>query len=431
MEQRETFRPWMRGLLAVALLAFTAGILWRQGRFGHPAPTLPDAHEALIRHRHEGLDALIARAEAGPIVPAGQHVLVGVDQKLVQSLLGALAPADYVISGSYRIHVERAVVSFEDGFALVRLEGRASLLGREDDVFADVTVLGDLHVESEQQHADVLQTRIQLLAVDARKAAVMVESKAAEDLAEELGRQRLEAFAAMGSELEIPVRQSYQLEVPAAGPGGPVRIDAATIPVQLTVVDVTAFAGRLWVTMAAAVGPGAVAPATPPVPLVRPSPLLPAQMAQQHREQHERLEVLLARDPLMAQAMRAEGDVVIVARSEFARAVIRQVAHSYFDRVVIDLRPRRLPAGRERRPRWAGCAWGSGRWTCTSIACGACCARANRRWSSARGTASGSRSRCTWRRARAAPRWTSRTTAKGWRAWCARTSRPCRRCRAA
>jgi hypothetical protein len=366
MNERRPARAWWwrTGLLGIATLVVAGGFLWRP--FLEPllrhawsqAPLPPTAQEALIRRQHEGLSALIARAEAGPLVPAGPHVLVGVDQKLVHGLLRTLTPADYVVSGRYRIRVERAGVSFEDGFALVRLEGRASLVGRERDVFADVTVYGDLDVERTQRRADVLQTRIRLLAVDARRVAVVVESRRAERLVEELGRLRLEQFAAMASALEIPVRRSYTLEVPAAGPDGPVHIAAAAIPVQLTVLDVTAFAGRLWVSMAAAIGPGAVAPATPRLPVAP-----PARMAGLHREQHRRLEGLLARDPVVAQAMRTGGDLVIAARSEFARAVIRQVARSYFDRVTIDLRDldvfqqgdirKQTPLGRMRVGEWA------------------------------------------------------------------------------
>jgi hypothetical protein len=361
---------WRRAaLFALAAAAVAAGFAWRpllQPLLHHllpQAPLPPTAQEALIRHQHDGMSALIARAESGPLVPAGHHALVGVDQKLVQTLLHALVPADYVVSGRYRIHVERANVSFEDGFALVTLEGRASLVGREQDVFADVTVYGDLYVERTQQRSEVLQTRIRLIAVDARRVAVVVESPSAKRLVEDLGRQRLEQFAALASSLEIPVRQSYSLEVPAAGPSGPVQIAGAAIPVQFRVLDVTAFAGRLWVSMAAAIGPGAVAPATPPLPVRPPSRLPPAVMARLHRGQHERLEGLLSRDPVLAEAMRTPGDVVIAVRSEFARAVVREVARTYFDHVVVDLRDldvskqgnirKQTPFGQMRVGAWA------------------------------------------------------------------------------
>jgi hypothetical protein len=358
---------WQRaGLCVLGAIAVTAGLTWRSlpllRHLSSQGPVPPTALEALVRRQHEGLATLIARAEAGPMVPAGQHALVGVDQKLVQSLLSTLVPADYVVSGRYRIHVARATVSFEDGFALVTLSGRASLVGREQDVFADVTVYGDLDVERTQRSREVLQTRIRLIAFDARRVAVVVESRRAERLVEELGRERIEQFAALASSLEIPVRQDYALEVPPAGPEGPVQIAGAAIPVQLTVLDVTAFAGRLWVSMAAAIGPGAVAPATPPLP-ARPHPIRPpALMARLHRQQHQRLEKLLARDPVVAEAMRTPGDVVIAVRSEFARAVVRQVARSYFDHVVIDLRDldvykqgdlqKKTPLGRMRVGEW-------------------------------------------------------------------------------
>ena len=365
-EQREARKGtrWKRAALATfAAAAIAAGFSWPFLRSLLPsAAPPPTAQELLIRRQHEGLSALIARAEAGPLVPAGQHALVGVDVKLVQSLLGALVPAEYVVAGRYRIRVERANVSFEDGFALVTLEGRASLLGREQDVFADVTVYGDLHVERTQQRKDVLQARIRLLAVDPRRVAVVVETRHADRLVKELGRAQLEEFAALASSLEIPVRQSYSLDVPAAGPAGPVQIEGAAIPVQFSVLDVTAFSGRLWISMAASIGPGAVAPATPPLPLRPPATPPPAQMARLHRGQHERLEQLLARDPVMAEAMRTEGDVVIAVRSEFARAVVRQVALSYFDRVVVDLRDldvstqgdirKQTPLGRMRVGSW-------------------------------------------------------------------------------
>lgn len=367
--RRARTRTTRAGAVVVVALVIALGFLWRpvvRPLLRHLSPQAvppPTAQEALIRSQYDGLRTLVARAERGPFVPPGQHALVGVDQSLVRTLLGALVPADYVIADRYRIHVETADVSFEDGFPQVRLEGRGSLMGQEENVFADVTVYGDLHVERTQKSAEVLQTRIRLLAVDARRAALVVESRQAEELVEDLGRQRLEEFAALASAVEIPVRQSYEFEVPAAGPAGPVSIAAASIPVQFSVLDVTAFGGRLWVSMAAAVGPGAVAPATPPMEPLAPHDVTPALMARMHREQHDRIQELLARDPLMAEAMQTKGDLVIFARTEFARAVIRQVARQYFDRVAVDLRDidvfkegdlrKDTPLGKMRVGQWA------------------------------------------------------------------------------
>ena len=363
--------PWsVAGLAAVILIGLAGAFMWRPWikplvrhlRPGAPLP--PTALEAIVRRRFDEMTALVARAEQGSLVPDGEHALVGVDERLVQSLVATLVPAEYVIAERYRIEVQRASVAFDDGIALVRLEGRASLVGAEQDVFADVTVYGDLDVERTQQRADVLRTRIRLLAVDAREVAVMVKTPRAKQLVEDLGKAQLEEFAALASTLEIPVRQSYTLEVPAAGPGGAVRIDAALIPVQLSVLDVTAFHGRLWVSMAAAVGAAASSsplPATPATPRADPQPA--TELPRLNRALRARLDTLLAADPIVSEAMRTPGDVVIAVRAAFARSVVRELTRRYFDRVVVDLRDidvfkqgelrKQTPLGRLRVGEWS------------------------------------------------------------------------------
>jgi hypothetical protein len=364
--------PWrVAGVVAVVAMGVTAAVLWRPwikplvAHLRPDGPLPPTALAAIVTRRFEEMTALVARAEKGSLVPDGEHALVGVDERLVQSLASTLVPADYVVAERYRIHVAQASVAFEDGIALVRLEGRASLVGAEEDVFADVSVYGDLDVERTQQRADVLRTRIRLLAVDAREVALMVKTPRAKQLVEDLGKAQLEEFAALASTLEIPVRQSYVLQVPGAGPRGAVRIEAAEIPVQLSVLDVTAFHGRLWVSMAASVGAAATAAPLPPSPVARSRADLPpaTDLPRLNRDLRGRLDTLLAADPIVSEAMRTTGDVVIAVRAAFARAVVRELTHRYFDRVVVDLRDidvfrqgdlhKQTPLGRLRVGEWA------------------------------------------------------------------------------
>ena len=103
----------------------------------------------------------------------------------------------------------------------------------------------------------------------ARRVDVVMSSHQAEGLVEELSRTRLEAFAALASSLEIPVRQQLEITIPAVGPEGPVRIAAASLPLRLRLLGVQAFHGKLWISMEASTGaPAARAP--PPRPWFRP-----------------------------------------------------------------------------------------------------------------------------------------------------------------
>jgi hypothetical protein len=94
-------------------------------------PSRPPVPEATLERQREGLAALVAEAEAGDLFPdAPDRVLVLVDQGLIQRLLTALTPSEHVIADRYHVVITGARVVFEDGFALVRLDGRASFANR-------------------------------------------------------------------------------------------------------------------------------------------------------------------------------------------------------------------------------------------------------------------------------------------------------------
>jgi hypothetical protein len=314
------------------------------------APTRPPVEVATLERQLQGLTGLVAEAEAGALFPdAPDRVLVLVDQGLVQRLLTALTPSEHVVADRYRVVVTGARVVFEDGFALVRLDGRASLAGiAESDVFADLTVVGDLELPLEQQKRDVLKARIHVLAVDARQVTVGARSERAEELVEELGRTKLEDFAALASSLEIPVRQEHEITIPAVGPEGPVRIAAASLPLRLALLRVRAFHGKLWIAMRASIGASPPPSSPPPAPsgaagtsdpdlrgLSHDERLL--RLHEEHRRLHERVESLLDREPVIQEAERVRGDMVAAVRAGLVKEVAQEVARRYFDRVTLDL----------------------------------------------------------------------------------------------
>jgi hypothetical protein len=220
----------------------------------HHHETAVSAEEAVTVRQREGLRALLAAAERGELLPF-DSVLVAVDQGLVQRLLQAALPIERVIAEKYRVRVSGVEVKFDDGFGLVRLDGTASLADRpESEAFADVGLYGALDVVELDQATGVLRGSVTIIALDARRVKVMGAGvPPAEGLVEDLGREKLDAFGALASRLEIPVAVEGALTLPAVAQGG-VRIEAATIPMRAAVTRVTAYRGRLWVSVQASTG---------------------------------------------------------------------------------------------------------------------------------------------------------------------------------
>jgi hypothetical protein len=240
--------------------ALAAAALWSASACRRELPP-PSAGQAVLQRQRDGLAALLKEAEAGPLVPF-DRVLVVVDQALVQDLLASAMPYERVIS-RYRVRVQGASVSFADGFALVRVDGRASLAASpEGAAFADISLFGGLDVLDLDPESGLLRGEVRVIAVDARRVTVMGVGapEDAEELIEQLGRERLDAFGALVSRLQIPVRLERAVTLPAVGPEGGVRIAAARVPLQVGVRQVRALQGKLWISIDAAVGGGSATP---------------------------------------------------------------------------------------------------------------------------------------------------------------------------
>lgn len=244
-------RKPLRRFVVLATLSLIAGCArWR-------ATPRVEPEEAVLVRKREGLTALVAAAAKGPLIPF-EKALVIVDQSVVQELLTAAMPFERVIGGRYRVQVTAASVEFDDGFALVRLDGRASVAGTAAS--AELRVYGDLNVVSLDPASGALRGRIRLIAFEARRVDVLGVGASAERLVEELGREELESFAPLAATLEIPVRFEREVAIPAVETGE-VRIAAATLPLGLGVRDVKALRGKLWICVDVDTGPPSPAPA--------------------------------------------------------------------------------------------------------------------------------------------------------------------------
>jgi hypothetical protein len=231
------------GRVGLSLLALAAAAC--SGLPGRNPP-VPSAEEALLTRRVEGLQKLLARGTAGSLVDF-QQIVVVVHEDVVRDLLRAATPFEQTIAERYRVRVSTATAEFSDGFALVRLAGRAELI--DQPVFAEVVVLGGLEVLGLEQ-SGLLRCQVKILAVEAKQANVAGLDESVRDLVESLGRDGLNTLLSV---IDIPVRIENRLQIPAVD-SRRVRIPAAEMPFEAKVVEVQVFGGRLWVGLATAMG---------------------------------------------------------------------------------------------------------------------------------------------------------------------------------
>lgn len=233
--------------LSALLLAIAPGPL----ACGRRPPTRQAVEEQILERRRQGLEALTqaARRAGGRIVNLGD-MLVVVRQTLVQQVLDEALPFEQTIAERYLTRIGRCQVRFEDGFALVELDGSASLVSQPATA-VQLTVFGGLDLVELDRESSALRARVKVFAVEARRVDVLGLGAPAEELVEDLSRQKLDEFSPLLSSIEIPVRLEQRLTLPPVGPGGGVTIEASEVPLNVAVAGVLSFRHRLWVTLSA------------------------------------------------------------------------------------------------------------------------------------------------------------------------------------
>jgi hypothetical protein len=236
------------GLVAISL--FVGACAYWPARREPPV----SAEEALLSRRVEGLRRLLAAGRSESLVDFKQ-ILVVVPEDMVRALLRATIPFEKTIADRYRIEVGSAAAEFSDGFALVRLAGRAEMIGRP--VSAEVEILGGLEVLG-LEDTGVLRCHVRVFAVEAREANVAGLDEPIRKLIEDLGRDGLNSLLSV---FDVPVRVENRLVLPAVRTRR-LQLAAAEVPVAAKVVEVRVFAHRLWVGVSASVGESAAAAST-------------------------------------------------------------------------------------------------------------------------------------------------------------------------
>jgi hypothetical protein len=310
-----------------------------QGRGEPEVPSPRPAQPVAVLRREVGsLRGLVSSAARGELMNVSDtRALIAVHQGLVEALIRAQLPSSHVVAQRFRVVVKNAHVTFEDGLALVRLEGRVSV-EEAPDVYADLTVYGDLHLVPRDDRGEALRLRITVTAVEARRVEVGVRTREADRLVEEIGRAQAQEFAALAPDVDVPVRWEYEVVIPGLGPRGPVDIDEARLRVGLRIHEVRALGERLWMSVDMDVDPvrsGKDLPPehTTPAEAVEESDVLRAE----HERLHRTLAEHLAKHPVLAPVIASRGDVTFVVPSGLFTMLGEEIAVRYLDRVNLAL----------------------------------------------------------------------------------------------
>ena len=208
------------------------------------------AREAVLRREIQGLKDVIAETEQGkPLLPEG-HLVVAVHERLVGELLRAGLPQEADVD-RYRVRVERAEVSFRGKYSLVTLDGSVSVRGRPS-LSGAIRVFGGLDRLELDPATGTLRARVGIDYVDVERAAGL-EDLLGGRMLEQVGEKGRETLRALLPPIEIPVRLEPNLSFDEVSQG-PVAIQGARLPLQVTVSQVLALGGRLWVSLEARPG---------------------------------------------------------------------------------------------------------------------------------------------------------------------------------
>lgn len=202
------------------------------------------AQRVVLEREVEGLRAVVERLERGePLLPA-DDVAVAVDESLVRELMLAQLPFAADVD-RFHVQLTDADVQFR-GSPTLQLRGRIQVRD-QPDVTAAVTLFGaldDVRVDAASSRLLATVAADHLSIADVTGMAQFVSGATLD----EVSRQVRLAMRERLPQLRIPISVSQEVDLPAVTEG-PVRLEAARLPIAAAVSQVVAGAGRLWISI--------------------------------------------------------------------------------------------------------------------------------------------------------------------------------------
>lgn len=200
------------------------------------------AQRVLLRHEVEGLREAVGRLERGePLLPPGD-VAIGIDDRLLHDLIAAQLPFEADVD-RFHVSLTEAEVQFR-GSPLVKLHG-SMFVKEQPSISAVVNAIGALEQIQVDPGSGTLHAKISVDHIGIESAAGL-ESVLGGSTLDELARNLRRRVAGQLPGVQIPVRVQQAVVLPAVTQG-PVRIAAASMPLEVTVSRAYAGQGILWI----------------------------------------------------------------------------------------------------------------------------------------------------------------------------------------
>jgi hypothetical protein len=202
------------------------------------------AQLVLLEREVAGLRSSVAKMERGEPVLPEQAAVVAIGEAVAKQFIDAQLPFRVEVE-TYRIEMTQAEASFK-GTPAVTLTG--SIAHRDYPGYAgEVRAIGALDSVQMDAASGALRARIAIDHVDLLKMGGLEKVLAGATL-DELARSVRKQLAGQIPDVQIPVKIEQGVELPSVTEG-PVRLQGATMPLAVSIADVFATAGNLWIAI--------------------------------------------------------------------------------------------------------------------------------------------------------------------------------------
>lgn len=217
------------------------------------------AQHVLLQREVTGLRASVAKLERGEPIFPDDAVVVSIAEGVVKDFVTAQLPISVEIE-HFKVDLKEAVASFR-GSPSVTLTGSIAHKDHPDYI-GEVSAIGVLEGIEVEAASGTLRATVAVDHVDLLKMAGLEKfiGGAAED---ELARTVRKQLAGRLPKIQIPVKIEQAIDLPSIT-DGPVRLQGASMPLAVSVVEVVAGQGVLWIAIN--VTPGALVKTVPGSP---------------------------------------------------------------------------------------------------------------------------------------------------------------------